>query len=312
VNSFRPVNSVVHLERLARSGARAARRPAQLRVIALEAAWAAAHLATYPLGVARERLRPDGDRYGLDSLPPLQRSLFISDVAAAGTPILLVHGVLDNRSVFTLLRRALVRRGFGRVRTLNYPIYTHDVRAAADRLSSEVERLAEESGYERVHLVGHSLGGIIARYYAQRLGGDRRVHTVVTLGSPHAGTELARFAPAGVLRQLRPDSDLVAELAAPAPDCRTRFVAFWSDHDEMVQPRGAARIEHPDLLADNVLVPGVGHLSLPIHSEVTRGVCAVLAELDTAGEAARPATSRRQRTLRRAQSALGMLPERPA
>ena len=46
---------------------------------------------------------------------PVQRGLVIGDVEAAGTPILLVHGMVDNRSIFTLLRRGLRRRGFGRV-----------------------------------------------------------------------------------------------------------------------------------------------------------------------------------------------------
>ena len=280
------LNPAAGFGRSLRSGMHAATHPADVRAVAVEAAWAAAHLATYPLGVARERVRPHPDRYSLDGLPPVQRGLLLGDVTAAGTPILLVHGVLDNRSVFALLRRTLTRRGFGRVRTVNYPIYTRDVRWAAARLALDVERLTEESGYERVHLVGHSLGGIIARYYVQRLGGDSQVHTVVTLGAPHGGTRLARVVPGGVLRQLRPESGLVAELAEPAPGCRSRFVAFWSDRDEMVIPQTSARIDHPDLSATNILVPGVRHLTMPIHGEVARGVCNALARLEPDGTAA--------------------------
>ena len=48
------------------------------------------------------------------------------------------------------------------------------------------------SGYERIHVIGHRLGGLIARYFVQRLGGDAQVHTLVTLGTPHQGTQLAR------------------------------------------------------------------------------------------------------------------------
>ena len=57
----------------------------------------------------------------------------------------------------------------------------------------------------------------------------------------------------------------MAELAEPAPGCRTRFLAVWSDLDQMIVPKRAARIDHPDLDARNVLVRGVGHMSLPIH-----------------------------------------------
>ncbi len=117
----------------------------------------------YPLGAVREQRRVRGreelDRFTLADLPPVQRGLLMGDVVAAGTPILLVHGLVDNRSVFTLLRRALRRRGFGQVLTLNYSPFTHDVRAAAARLAELVERTCEETGYEKVHVVGHSLGG---------------------------------------------------------------------------------------------------------------------------------------------------------
>ena len=53
------------------------------------------------------------------------------------------------------------------------------------------------------------MGGLVARYYVQRLGGDVRVHTLVTLGTPHGGTLPARLFPHPLVRQLRPGSDVV-------------------------------------------------------------------------------------------------------
>jgi hypothetical protein len=127
------------------------------------------------------------------------------------------------------------------------------------------------------------MGGIVARYYVQRLGGDARVHTLVTLGSPHQGTRAARLLPAGVCRQMGPNSDLMTELAEPAPQCRTRFLAFWSDLDALISPKRAARIDHPDLVARNVLVRGAGHMSLPIDRRIVREIAATLAHLDSDG-----------------------------
>ncbi|HVB27208.1 MAG TPA: alpha/beta fold hydrolase [Mycobacteriales bacterium] len=254
-----------------------------LRGSAVEFAWISAHVATYPLGLLAERGRQRVDRFTLDGLPPVQRGLVIGDVEAAGTPILLVHGMVDNRSVFTLLRRGLRRRGFGRVTTMNYPVLTSDVRTAARHLGVQVERICEESGYERVHVVGHSLGGLIARYYVQRLAGDARVHTLVTLGSPHSGTNAARLLPQRITRQLRPGSDLIGELAEPAAGCRTRFVAFWTDLDALIVPKRSARVDHPDLTARNVLVRAVGHMSLPINRTVVHEICTTLAHLDSDG-----------------------------
>jgi len=262
-------------------------RPSGLKGAGTELAWLAAHAALYPLGVVREKTgergREDLERFTLADLPPVQRGLLLGDVVAAGTPIILVHGMVDNRSIFTLLRRSLRRRGFGRVLTLNYSPLAQDVRSVAVRLQQLVETTCQETGYERVHVIGHSLGGVVARYYVQRLGGDARVHTLCTLGSPHSGTHTARLWPQRFVQQLRPGSDVVSELAQPARGCRTRFVAFWSDLDQMVVPKRSARIDHPDLQARNVLLRGVGHMSLPIDGRVVHEIAFLLAHLDEDG-----------------------------
>lgn len=257
--------------------------PANLKGSAVEAAWIAAHVVAYPFGVAQERVRPDVERFSLSDLPPTHRGLLIGDVEAAGTPILLIHGLVDNRSIFALLRRQLRRRGFGRVWTMNYRPWTADIRAAARQLGSSIEAICEQTGYERIHVVGHSMGGLIARYYVQRLGGDARVHTLVSLGTPHNGTRAARLVPRGVCRQLSPGSDLVAELNAPVESCQTRFVSFWSDIDALIVPKQSARLDHPDLSARNILVRGVGHMSLPIDRRIVREITTTLAHLDSDG-----------------------------
>mgnify|MGYP001791442324 CR=1 FL=1 len=263
--------------------AKAMATPAGVVGAAVELAWVSTHLALYPFGLFG---RPDGNeghRYSLEDLPPVQRGLVIGDVEAAGTPILLVHGMVDNRSIFTLLRRGLRRRGFGRVVSINYSPWTTDVRVAAAELAQEVEALVVETGYERIHVVAHSLGGLIARYYVTRLGGDERVHTLVTLGTPHGGTVNAYALPSNLCRQLRPGSALMRELGEPVPSCQTRFVAYWSDLDQMVFPQRNARLLHPDLSVRNVEMHAIGHMSLPISGDVVHGISTTLAQLDADG-----------------------------
>lgn len=264
-------------------GLRRATTPSVLRGTAIEVAWTATHIVTYPLGVLEEQVRQPEERLNLDGLDPIKRGLIIGDVENAGTPIILIHGVVDNRSVFTMLNRGLRRRGFGRIITLNYSPLADDVRAVADRLEALVEAVCIETGYERVHIIGHSMGGLVARYFVQRMGGDSRVHTLVTLGTPHRGTAHARLVPHPVARQMRPGSDVMKELAAPAPGCRTRFVAIWSDLDQMIVPKSNARIEHPDLDARNVFVASVGHNSLPVDGRVVHEICTTLAHVDQDG-----------------------------
>ncbi|WP_432888276.1 esterase/lipase family protein [Kribbella sp. CA-245084] len=261
-------------------GARSALSPSVLQGAAVEIGWLTTHLAMYPLGLVSGSSHVLPSRLNLAGLGPAQRGLLVSDVRAAGTPILLAHGIIDNHTIFALMRRHLARRGFSSIHTFSYSPLTLDVRRTAERMGREIEAICEESGSDQIHVIGHSLGGLIARYYVQRLGGDERVHTCVTLGTPHQGTVAAKLLPWPLVKQVRPDSDLMAELGEPAPDCRTRFVAFYSDVDQLIVPQRRARIRHPDLLASNVRVHGVGHLSLPFHGEVVHRITGMLAHLD--------------------------------
>lgn len=188
-------------------------------------------------------------------------------------PVVMLHGFVDNRSVFVLLRRSLARHGWRHLACLNYSPLTCDIRAAAELLARHIEKICARTGRSEVDIVGHSLGGLIARYYIQRLGGDRRVRTLVTLGTPHSGTTVAPLASAHpIVRQMRPGSAVIEELRAPAPGCRTRCVSFWSDLDQWMVPIETARLDHPDLITENVRVSGIGHLALPVHPAVAAGI----------------------------------------
>jgi alpha-beta hydrolase superfamily lysophospholipase len=253
-----------------------------------ELAWVSAHVLMYPLGTRTEELRPDGRRRP-SGQPPGARALFAADPLAARIPVVLVHGLIDNRSIFAVMRRSLRRRGFAQVCTWNYSPLSSDVARCAADLGRYVERVCEQTGHERVHVVGHSLGGLIARYHVQRQGGDVRIESLVTLGTPHRGSVLAHVVPTPLIRQLRPGSPVLRALDEPVPGCRTRVTAIYSDLDQVVLPTASGRCEHPDLQPRNVLVHGVGHMSLPIHRGVVDEVAATLAGRRAAGTAVAPA-----------------------
>lgn len=236
---------------------------ALLKATALEVAILAGHLLLYPSGIVQERR-------SAAELPPTDAPRLPTE---SRPPVVLLHGFIDNRSVFVLLRRSLAQHGGQHVESLNYSPLTCDIRTAAELLGRHIEEICERTGHRQVDIVGHSLGGLIARYYAQRLGGDERVRTLVTLGTPHEGTRVVPLADAHpIVRQMRPGSDVIEELREPAPGCRTRFVSFWSDLDQLMAPLETACVNHPDLITQNVRVSGIGHLALPVHPAVAAGI----------------------------------------
>ncbi|MGW9173337.1 esterase/lipase family protein [Streptomyces decoyicus] len=277
-----------------------------LRSTVVELAVLAGHLLLYPTGISQERPvprsvphpapgpaphpaagPPDGHPAPEARQPAPGTPSLLPTEGRAHPPVLLLHGFIDNRSVFLLLRRSLHRHGWRHVEALNYSPLTCDLRKAAELLNRHVEEVCARTGHRRVDIVGHSLGGLIARYYVQRLGGDARVRVLVTLGTPHSGTRIAPLMSAHpIVRQMRPDSEVIAELSRPAPNCRTQFVAFWSEEDQVMVPATTARIDHPDLLAHNVHVAGVGHLALPVNGTVAAGIREALTSAETAEGAA--------------------------
>jgi pimeloyl-ACP methyl ester carboxylesterase len=238
---------------------------ALLKATALEIAILAGHLLLYPSGIIQERRSP-----GVELPSPGGAAQLPTE---AKPPVVLLHGFIDNRSVFVLLRRNLAQHGRQQVESLNYSPLTCDIRTAAELLGRHIEEICERTGSKHVDIVGHSLGGLIARYYVQRLGGDLRVRTLVTLGTPHSGTRVVPLANAHpIVRQMRPGSGVLEELTRPAPGCRTHFVSFWSDLDHLMDPLETACIDHPDLKVQNVRVSGIGHLALPVHPAVAAGI----------------------------------------
>ena len=113
-----------------------------------------------------------------------------------GRPILLLHGFLATPRALGRLAVRLRRSGyrahcvdlgglFGRFNT-------RTVEEMACILAERVEQLACDHPGERIDLVGHSQGGLVGRYYVQKLNGAHRVRHLVTLGTPHRGTPWAR------------------------------------------------------------------------------------------------------------------------
>jgi pimeloyl-ACP methyl ester carboxylesterase len=99
--------------------------------------------------------------------------------------VLLLHGAWMNPVVMAYLAHVLRDEGFAAhalgYRTMRDPLEAHLARVA--------KRIAQLDG-AAVHLVGHSLGGVIVVRYLQRLV-DRRVRRAVLLGAPVAGCRAA-------------------------------------------------------------------------------------------------------------------------
>jgi triacylglycerol lipase len=174
--------------------------------------------------------------------------------------VVLVHGWALNTGSLWLLRRRLLRDGWGPVHCFSYRTLRGDLDTAAHRLHRWLRHVAPE---RPVTLVGHSLGGLLLRFAARRypMPGVRRI---VTLGTPHFGTAVAA-GPGSPLPQLAPGSAWLTQLnAGDRVPQQFDVISIHSTFDAMVLPLVTAY--YPQ--AFNVQVNDVGHNALLLSRKV--------------------------------------------
>jgi triacylglycerol lipase len=194
-------------------------------------------------------------------------------------PVVLVHGLCGSRSSWSAVAQTLSARGMT-VDAVAYSPLGPSVAQLADQLVAEVEMILSRTGAAKVHLVGHSLGGVVIAQAIADGGLDGLVDTVVTLGSPFGGSPWAGLFPfVEVVRALRPGSQLLQRLAStPIPD-GVRWLAVTATLDIIVP---GLRSVPSHARAESIRVNGVGHLGLLRSSDVIECVTTALSTRESA------------------------------
>jgi triacylglycerol esterase/lipase EstA (alpha/beta hydrolase family) len=172
--------------------------------------------------------------------------------------VLLVHGFVCNRGLWNPWLRRLRARGVPCVAVDLDPVFGRIEQYAAI-VDAAVQRLAVATGVPPL-VVAHSMGGLAVREWLAQSAGDKRVHAVITIGTPHGGTWLARFAYSANARQMRLAGDWLHGLSRrePSPPDRPPFVCFYGRCDNIVFPAASATLPG----ADNRHLRGVAHVRM--------------------------------------------------
>lgn len=184
-----------------------------------------------------------------------------------GSPVLLIHGFFCNRAYWWPMKRFLRSRGFDDLFTLDLEPLLGSIEGFARQVAARVEQIQRSTGARQIILVAHSMGGLAARCYVQRYGGADAVAKLITLGSPHHGTEHARLVGGEDVRQMRPGSRWLGKLnegeSQPAP---VPITSIYSCQDNIIAPQTSPVLSH----AKNIPLAGVGHLAMTFSKQVQR------------------------------------------
>jgi triacylglycerol esterase/lipase EstA (alpha/beta hydrolase family) len=142
--------------------------------------------------------------------------------------------------------------------------------------------LCKETGSEKIIIIAHSMGGLVARAYL-REHGLGRIAKVITLGTPHHGTGVARYGVGLNCRQMHwnaeekkgASSEWIRQLQE-SEDIETyrHVVSIYSHHDNIVSPQISSHLSG----ATNIEFYGIGHVALALHPKVQARVIAEIRE----------------------------------
>ena len=173
-------------------------------------------------------------------------------------PLLLIHGYQCNRGFWFWMRPRLEAAGWTVTTHSMEPAWT-EIDNYAEGIARRIDEVLAATGARQVILIGHSMGGLACRTYL-RAHGKGKVARMITLGSVHHGTRLARLGIGPNARQMRIGNPwLVALGATEAVPLPQGSVSIYSCHDNYVYPQETgSRLEG----ATNVAISGVSHLGM--------------------------------------------------
>jgi len=178
--------------------------------------------------------------------------------ATATQPVLFVHGYQGDADTWDVMIDRFVRAGYDPASLFNWE-YDSDLSNAvtAEAIRVKVEAIRLQTGWDRVDIVTHSMGGLSSRYYLKNLGGAATVDEWVSLAGPNHGTALANYCVFTPCVEMRPGSPFLTALNAddetPFSD-QVRYGTWWSPCDEVIDPDespvldGATNTETPCFL----------------------------------------------------------------
>jgi triacylglycerol esterase/lipase EstA (alpha/beta hydrolase family) len=204
-------------------------------------------------------------------------TLLAATGASKKIPVVLVHGYLCNNRIWDDMAAVLRAQGHDVFAVNLEPLFC-SIDAYSPIIERAVTELIRHSGLQQVALVGHSMGGLAIRAWIRACGADQ-VARIITLGTPHAGTKIAKTTPTANAKQMSWRSDWLQELAAIETEAvRALMFIGLTPQDNIVFNQRDQVLEG----ISPVIFEGIGHVQMCLEPMVIRWVQERLGELDPA------------------------------
>lgn len=197
------------------------------------------------------------------SVSPLEFDSPLKAESGAKNPVLLVHGytgsILDDLSValyWKFMKDRLVADGFTVYTITLDNAAIQDIAKSAQQTATKIQQILSQTGASKVDVVGHSEGGLVNRYYIQKLGGVNYVDDYISISTPHRGTIMSSIGVGEAAKQMVVGSSFLRDLnSGDTMPGNVSYTSIYSTMDEAVVPQEDAHYDG----ALNQVVNLVGH-----------------------------------------------------
>jgi triacylglycerol lipase len=183
--------------------------------------------------------------------------------------VVFIHGYICNRGLWNPWMKRLRRLDRACVAVSLEPVFA-SIDDYIPQIERAVLRIETATGLAPV-IVAHSMGGLVARAWLRsrashkRSDGTDEAARLITIGTPHRGTWLARLAMAANARQMRVDSAWMRDLAGREPPTLPGLItSWWSECDQIVYPPPTGVFPGSEAKQ----LRGVGHIALTAREEI--------------------------------------------
>ncbi|WP_416760522.1 esterase/lipase family protein [Roseateles sp. So40a] len=194
--------------------------------------------------------------------------------AAARRGVVFLHGYNCNRGLWNRWMKVLRARGTPFIALTQTPAFG-SIDAYSPQIDAAVRKMQAHTGLAPL-IVAHSMGGLSARAWWRSQGHPfDRIHRILTLGTPHHGTLMAKLGTTENARQMRGDSEWLNQLARDEPaHMAGHFDCLYGHCDQIVFPAETAVLPGARVLH----LPARGHLQLLFEPQAMERALALLAE----------------------------------
>ncbi len=184
-------------------------------------------------------------------------------------PVLLVHGIYNTSSKFNSMTKYLTNLGWDVHRLSLKP---NNGNGHLEKLAQQVDNYIHNNfePQQPIDLVGFSMGGLVTRYYLQRLGGVEKVQRYINISAPNNGTMAAYLLPNPGIKQMRPNSQFLQDLNKDIEKTLNQIdvTVIWTPYDFMIFPPSSSKMG----IGKEIQLPVLIHRQMVTHHQILKTV----------------------------------------